>query len=130
MNVKKMVDHDLFKSVTDSILSEITNYYWNKYSWLNPVTDSLKDQEVSIDKVITKSKSIKIGNRVIYPVIMFSTIEFNDKFTYESITPFALAVIEGDQRYFIPLDEENEKIKELLSEDLLWKDLGLELDKK
>jgi hypothetical protein len=87
--------------------------------------DSAKEQELSIEKVISKGRSIEIGNRVIFPVIMLSTIEVGDKFTYESITPFALAVIEGDQKYFIPLDEENEKIKEILSEDGLWKELGL-----
>ena len=93
---------------------------------LRPVVDSLlKDQKYSIDKEIIKGKSIEIGNRTIYPVIMFSTIEFSDKFTYESITPFALAVIESEQKYFISLDEENEEIKELLSEDQLWNKLGL-----
>ncbi len=117
----------LLKEVIDSVLVEITYHDWNKHFWLKPVMDSLPDnEEVSIDKAITKGKSIKVGNRIIYPVIMFSTMEFEGKFTYESITPFALAVIEQDEKYFISLDEENEKIKELLSEDELWSKLGLE----
>jgi hypothetical protein len=121
--LKKIMDYDFLKPVLDSIL----NYEQFDYMQVvTPYMDKLKDTEGSVDKVITRGKPVKIENRTIYPVIMFSTIEFKDKFTYESITPFALAVIEADRKYFIPLDEENEKIKELLSEDGLWKELGLE----
>ncbi len=97
------------------------------FDLLRPVMDSfMDDKRCTINKSIIKGESIKIGSRTIYPVIAFSTIEFDDKFIYDSITPFALAVIEPDQKYFISLDEENEEIKELLSKDELWKELGLE----
>lgn len=120
---KKIMDYDFLKPVLDSILND------EKFDYkqvVRPYMDKLKDTDGSVDKAITKGKPVKIENRTIYPVIMLSTIEFKDKFTYESITPFALAVIEADRKYFIPLDEENEKIKELLGEDGLWKELGLE----
>ncbi len=118
-----MIDYDFLMPLLDSILKDEKI----DYDFLRPVMDSIsKDEKVSIDKVITKGKPTRIGDRTIYPVIMFSTMEFSDKFTYESITPFALAVIEPGERYFISLDEENEKIKELLSEDQLWNELGLE----
>jgi len=45
---------------------------------------------------------------------------------FESTTPFALAVIEADNKYFVSLDEENEKISEILDNDELWANLGLE----
>ncbi len=123
---KKIIDYDFLGPVLDSILNDEKFDY--EYA-VRPFMDKLKDTEGSIHKVITKGKPAKIGNRTIYPVIMFSTIEFKDKFTYESITPFALAVIEPDRKYFISLDEENEEIKELLCDDELWSKLGLEKDK-
>lgn len=121
---------DLLKEYMDTLLVEITYHDWNKHIWLKPVMDSMPSgEEYSIEKAITKGKVIKVGDRTIYPVIIFSTVEFKDKFTYESITPFALAVIEPDRKYFISLDEENEEIMELLCDDELWSKLGLEKDK-
>ena len=120
--LKQFINYDFLKPVLDSILNQEFNYK----QVLLPYMDKLENSKGSIDKVITKGKPVKIENRTIYPVIMFSTIEFKDKFTYESITPFALAVIEADSKYFIPFHEENETIQDLLSEDGLWKELGLE----
>lgn len=120
--LKQFLNYDFLKTVLDSISNQEFNYK----QVLLPYKYKLKNSEGSIHKVITKGKAVKIENRTIYPVIMFSTIEFEDKFTYESITPFALAVIEADSKYFIPFDKENEIIQDLLSEDGLWKELGLE----
>ena len=120
--LKQFLNYDFLKTVLDSISNQEFNYK----QVLLPYKDKLKNSEGSIHKVITKGKAVKIENRTIYPVIMFSTIEFEDKFTYESITPFALAVIEADSKYFIPFDKENKIIQDLLSEDGLWKELGLE----
>ncbi len=88
------------------------------------IYEALGDQNIQIDREITKGKSVKIGDRTIYPVVMLSTIVLNQKFTYDSITPFALAVVEPDGRYFISLDRESERINKLLNEDL-WNKIEL-----
>lgn len=88
--------------------------------------NSNKNTKDSYNKVISKGKSIIIGERTIYPIIMVSTYEVADKYFYESITPLALAVIEPEQKYFVALDEENVKIRELLSEEGLWDELEIE----
>jgi hypothetical protein len=96
---------------------------------LNILEDSLEkyleDMEGSFQKDIMKGKSIEVEGRTIYPVIQVLTLEVNDKFVYEYITPLAIAVIESDNRYFISFDEENQDLTELLNEDGIWDELGL-----
>ena len=76
---------------------------------------------------IVKGKPLKIGKRTIYPVIQLSNIEIKGIFWFESITPVALAVIEPDNRYFIPLDEENLEINDWLKNEP-WAELGIKID--
>ncbi len=64
------------------------------------------DEEEFLEKKILKGAALKIGNRTIYPVIQVSTLEFEDKFWYESIIPIAIAVLEADNKYLIPLNDE------------------------
>lgn len=94
------------------------------FSWI--IMDSLlKNQEGSFQKEIIKGKSIKIENRTIYPIIQVLTIEIEDKFSYESLIPIAIAVVESDDKYLISLDEENEEITQLLNKENIWDELGL-----
>lgn len=88
------------------------------------IYEALGDQDIQIDREIVKGKSVKIGDRIIYPVVMLSTTVLNQKFTYDSITPFALAVVEPGDRYFISLEEKSERINKLLNEDL-WDKIEL-----
>lgn len=122
MRIERLIDYELLIKFMDLVFHEHEGSMDRLIGkWMDYI---FKNQETSIDKVIKKGEPVKIGNRTIYPVIMFSTIELKDKFTYDAVTPFALAVIEGGERYFVSMDEENESIKKLLSEDL-WEILGL-----
>ena len=65
-------------------------------------------------KKILKGEALKIGERIIYPMIQVSTFEFEDKFWFESITPIAIAVLENGEKYLISLtDEESEEYQSL-----------------
>jgi hypothetical protein len=47
-------------------------------------------------------------------MIQVSTLEFEDKFWFESITPIAIAVLEKNNKYLISLtDEESEEYQSL-----------------
>ncbi len=75
--------------------------------------------EEFLDKKILKGEALRIGDRVIYPVIQVSTLEFEDKFWFESITPIAMAVLEVDKKYLISLcDEESEEYQSIKLEEI------------
>ena len=86
-----------------------------------------EDQEDNFQEEIVKGKAIKIDERTIYPIIQVTTLELQGKFRFESISPIAIAIIESDNRYFIPFDEENDEINELLKREELWDELGIEI---
>ena len=86
---------------------------------------SILDDKIEYNKIISKGKPIKIGERIIYPIAQILTFEIEDKFISESIIPFAIAVIEPDNKYLISFDEENEEINELINKDGIWEELGL-----
>lgn len=88
------------------------------------IYDAINDGDIQVDRKIKRGEPVKIGDRTMYPVIMFSTVVLNQKFTYDSATPFALAVVESSERYFISLDPKSERIEKLLNEDL-WDEIGL-----
>lgn len=115
-----MMDNDLIRAVLNSLQK-------NSYPLLgDKILDSLlKDQRGSYNKSIKKGESIEIGNRTIYPLIIITSFEMEDKLMYEGITPFALAVIEPDQKYFISLDEKNQEISKLISDEDLWDELEI-----
>lgn len=115
-----MMSYDLIKTILDSMGNN------RNFSPLNDMIDSfVKNQKSSFHKSIKKGKSKKIGNRTIYPVIIVTSLKIEDNIIYEGITPFALAVIEADQKYFISLDEDNQEISELISKDSLWDELEI-----
>jgi hypothetical protein len=60
------------------------------------------------EEEIVKGKSIKIGDRTLCPVIEILTLERDGKFWFKSVTPFAIEVLEPDNRYIIPLWEDKE----------------------
>ena len=115
-----MMDYELIITVLDSLVE-------NKY--FSPVSDMLdsflRDQKGSYQQSIKKGQSKMVGNRTIYPVMIVTSLEIEDKIIYEGITPFALAVIEPDQKYFISLDEENQEIANLINKDSLWDELEI-----
>ena len=115
-----MMNYDLIKTVIDSIQD-------NRYSLMgNKIIESLlENQKRSYNKSIKKGRSTKIGDKTIYPLIIVTSFEIKDKLIYESFTPFALAVIESDQKYFISLDEENQEISEIISKESLWDELEI-----
>ena len=116
-----MMDYELIKTVLDTL---VENEYLIPVG--NMVDSFIKNQKSSYHKSIKTGKSKKIGNRTIYPVIIVTSLKIEDKMLYEGITPFALAVIEPDQRYFVSLDEENQEIAELISDESLWDELELD----
>ena len=70
------------------------------------------DWKELFEKKILKGKAIKIANRTIYPVIQISTLEIEGVFWFETITPIAIAVIEANNKYLLPLTpEESEEFK-------------------
>jgi hypothetical protein len=70
--------------------------------------------EEFLKKKILKGNVLRIGDRIIYPMIQVSTLEFEDKFWFESITPIAIAVLEKNNKYLISLtDEESEEYQSL-----------------
>jgi hypothetical protein len=70
--------------------------------------------EEFLKKKILKGNALRIGDRIIYPMIQVSTLEFEDKFWFESITPIAIAVLEKNNKYLISLtDEESEEYQSL-----------------
>ena len=70
--------------------------------------------EEFLKKMILKGNVLRIGDRIIYPMIQVSTLEFEDKFWFESITPIAIAVLEKNNKYLISLtDEESEEYQSL-----------------
>jgi hypothetical protein len=76
-------------------------------------------EEEFFEKKILKGEALRIGDRVIYPVIQVSTLEFDDKFWFESITPIAIAVSEVDKKYLISLcDEESEEYQSIKLEEI------------
>ena len=76
-------------------------------------------EEEFFEKKILKGEALRIGDRVIYPVIQVSTLEFDDKFWFESITPIAFAVLEVDKKYLISLcDEESEEYQSIKLEEI------------
>ncbi len=75
--------------------------------------------EEFLEKKILKGEALKIGDRIIYPVIQVSTLEFEDKFWFESIIPLAIAVLEAGNKYLVPLiDEESEEYQSIKLEEL------------
>lgn len=81
--------------------------------------------ETDYKKVISKGKPLKIGERIIYPLAQVLTFEVEDKFISESIIPFAIAVLEPENKYIIPFDEENEEINKIIDNEGIWDELGL-----
>lgn len=81
----------------------------------------------NFQKEIIKGKPIKVNQRTIYPVIQINYITIKDIFWFESVTPIAIAVIEPDEKYFVPLNEEENRINELLENDGLWDELGIDI---
>lgn len=114
------MSYDLIKAVLDSLEE---NEYFKPVN--NMVYSFLKNQKSSYYRSIKKGEPKKIGNRTIYPVIIVTSLEIEDKIIYEGITPFALAVIEPDQKYFISLEEENQEIAQLISKESLWDELEI-----
>jgi hypothetical protein len=115
-----MMSYDLIKAVLDSLEE---NEYFPPVN--NMVDSFLKNQKSSYNRSIKKGGPKKIGNRTIYPVIIVTSLEIEDKIIYEGITPFALAVIEPDKKYFISLEEENQEIAKLISKESLWDELEI-----
>lgn len=89
---------------------------------------SILDDKIEYNKIISKGKPIKIGERIIYPIAQILTFEIGDKLISESIVPFAIAVVEPENKYIIPLDKENDEINKLINKKGIWKELGLEED--
>jgi len=114
------MNYDLINIILESLP-------YDKFSFLeNKIADSfLENQKSSYHKSIKKGKYVKIGSRTIYPLMIVTSFEIKDKMIFESITPFALAVIESDQKYFISLDEENQDISEIISKESLWDELEI-----
>lgn len=81
----------------------------------------------NFQKKIIKGKPIKVNQRTIYPVIQITNISIMDNFWFESISPIAIAVIEPYEKYFVPLNEEEKRINELLEDDGLWDELGIDI---
>jgi hypothetical protein len=77
-------------------------------------------EEIRAEKIV-KGKPIKIGDRTIYPLIKVSTVEYGDKFTFESILPIAIGIIETENEYLIYLNDDAVENCESPEADEIWK---------
>lgn len=91
------------------------------------MNSKFKSWNNNFQKEIIKGKPIKINQRTIYPVIQINYITIKDIFWFESVTPIAIAVIEPDEKYIVPLNEEENRINELLEDNGLWDELGIDI---
>lgn len=78
---------------------------------------------------IVKGKALKIGERTLYPVIQILCME-NGKFWFESILPLALAVVDSDTKYLIPLTEADDLRLEYPELDKICQELGIKITVK
>jgi len=65
------------------------------------------DIAINSEDEIIVGKALIIGDRTIHPLIKFSTLKnFKGNLFGASMEPFALVVVEGKEKYVIPITDE------------------------
>lgn len=119
---------ELDKEKLFSLMDEIDNETIFSIMEELDLDSKFESPDISYQKEILKGKPIIVAERTIYPIIRVFTVEYQDQYIYENILPIAMAITEHDNKYLVYIDEENQEINQLIDENDLWDDLGIQKD--